>query len=315
MAPGPFRASSPLKKLSIGSWAYLFNQDRPTTDFHQVVHKLADMGYEGVELGGFDPHPNPDSYVSKAKRQQFRKMVVDHGLEFSALAADLWAQKLWSTPDQGPYVAAFSKNLFFAEDLGIQTIRVDTAEPIRRVAESGVSPEVIFQRCAAAFDLCAKLAANRGINVTWEFEPGFPLNKPSEIVGLARRVREDMDNPNFGVLFDTCHAHMCAAVGANQVGQIETLPGGALELLGQVKGLINHVHLIDSDGTLNEHNTSTHAPFGKGKLDFDALVPALLAAQVPSDWWCVDLCFWPNAWDVTASSKRFLDKLRQRYDK
>ena len=57
---------------------------------------------------------------------------------------------------------------------------------------------------------------------------------------------------------------------------------------------------IDSDGSLNEHNTSTHNPFGTGKLDFDKLAPALLKAGVPHDWWAVDLCFWPNAWDVTA---------------
>ena len=81
-------------------------------------------------------------------------------------------------------------------------------------------------------------------------------------------------NPNFGVLYDTCHAHMCAAIGANQPGEKETLPGGALELLQKLKGKITHVHLIDSDGSLNEHQTSTHNPFGTGKLDFDKLLPA-----------------------------------------
>jgi hypothetical protein len=48
-------------------------------------------------------------------------------------------------------------------------------------------------------------------------------------------------------------------------------------------------------------------------LDFDKLAPALLAAGVPHDWWCVDLCFWPNAWDVTAQSKKYLDKLREKH--
>src|SRR5262249_46993945 len=42
------------KKLSIGSWAFIFNQEKPTNDFHQVVHMLSDLGYEGVELGGFN---------------------------------------------------------------------------------------------------------------------------------------------------------------------------------------------------------------------------------------------------------------------
>lgn len=301
------------RKLSIGSWAFIFNQEKPTNDFHQVVHMLADLGYEGVELGGFNPHPGPDTCDTKEKRQHLKKLVKDHGLEFSALAADLWSQKLISVEDSGPFIAAFAKNVFFAEDLGIKTIRVDTVEPITVMKEKNLDSKLVMDRAVRAFDLCSKLAANRGINICWEFEPGFPLNKPSEILELVKRVRDDLKNPNFGVLYDTCHAHMCAVVGANQVGAKETLPGGEIELLQKLKGKITHVHLIDSDGTLNDHNTSTHNPFGTGKLNFDKLAPELMNCGVPNDWWCVDLCFWPKAWEVTADSKRFLDKLRQKY--
>jgi sugar phosphate isomerase/epimerase len=301
-----------MKKLSIGSWAYIFNQEVPTNDFHQILHKLSDLGYDGVELGGFNPHPGPDTCDTREKRQKLRKDVKDHGLEFSGLAADLWSQKLWSVEDSGPFIAAFAKNVFFAEDLGIDTIRVDTVEPVKKAIAEKTDPKIIFDRCVRAFDLCAKLAADRGMKICWEFEPGFPINKPSEIVAMVDAVR-GMGNPNFGVLYDTCHAHMCAAVGANQIGEKETLPGGAMELLEKLKGKITHVHLIDSDGSLNEHDTSTHNPFGTGKLDFDKLLPALSKAGVPNDWWCVDLCFWPHAWDVTADSKRFLDAMRKKY--
>lgn len=299
-------------KLSIGSWAYIFNQESPTNDFHVILHKLHDLGYDGVELGGFNPHPSPDTCDTRAKRAALRKEVSDHGLRFSALAADLWSQKLLTVEDSGPYIAAFAKNVFFAEDLGIDCIRVDTVEPITVLQKGQVDPKLAFDRAVKAFDLCSKLAANRGIRICWEFEPGFPINKPSEIIALVDAVR-GLGNPNFGVLYDTCHAHMCATVGANQIGQKETLPGGALELLEKLKGKITHVHLIDSDGTLNDHNTSTHNPFGTGVIDFDKLAPALTKAGVPSDWWCVDLCFWPHAWDVTADSKKFLDKLRAKY--
>jgi len=300
-------------RISIGTWAYLFNQDVPTNDFHTILHKLQDLGYDGVELGGFNPHPGPDTYPTRESRAKLKKEVADHGLKFSALAADLWSQKLLTQEDSGPFVAAFAKNVLFADDLGIDCIRVDTVEPITVVQQGQVTNEKAFERAVKAFDLCAKIAASRGIRIAWEFEPGFPINKPSEILALVDEVRVKRNNPNFGVLYDTCHAHMCAAVGANQIGTKETLPGGALELLQKLRGNITHVHLIDSDGTLNEHNTSTHNPFGTGVLNFDELVPAIQKAGVPSDWWCVDLCFWPNAWDVTAQSKKFLDKLRDQY--
>jgi sugar phosphate isomerase/epimerase len=304
------------RKLSIGSWAYIFNQEKPTTDFHQVLHMLHDLGYEGVELGSFGAHPTPVSHPTKADRQRLKKEVADHGMEFSGIAIDLWSFKKPgpSIMDENPtpYVAAFLGFTAFAADLGIKTIRVDTVEGPDFFQKSQMDPKLGMDRLTSVWNKCAKIAADFGMNVCWEFEPGFAFNRPSEITQLVDRVRAQ-GNQNFGVLFDTCHAHMCAAVGANHPGAKETLKGGAMELLQKLKGKITHLHFIDSDGTLNEHNTSTHNPFGTGKLNFDELTPALMNCGVPNNWWCVDLCFWPNAWDVTADSKRFLDKLRAKY--
>jgi sugar phosphate isomerase/epimerase len=154
-----------------------------------------------------------------------------------------------------------------------------------------------------------KAAADAGVYVTWDFEPGFAFNKPSDVF----RILEEVDHDNFGVQFDTCHAHMVAGVGAHQVGQRETLPGGALELAQRLRGKINHIHLIDSDGTLHDNHTSTHAPFGDGVLDFDKLLPELNQSGCPHDWWTIDLCFWPDAWKVTERCKKSLDQLRAKY--
>ena len=307
-------------RISIGTWAYLFNQEEPTTDFHTILHKLQDLGYDGVELGSFGPHPSPATHPTRASRAKLKKHIADHGLALSGIAIDLWAFKVpgVSILEEIPsaYLTAFLGWCQFAGELDAKTVRVDTvvgpnhftadAEGQKLGAEKGLD------RLASVWDKCSKMAADYGLNVCWEFEPGFAFNKPSEILKLVDAVKAK-GNPNFGVLYDTCHAHMCAAVGANHQGEKEILPGGALELLDKLKGKITHVHLIDSDGSLNEHNTSTHNPFGTGNLDFDKLAPAIQAAGVPTDWWCVDLCFWPNAWDVTAQSKKYLDGLRAKY--
>src|SRR5262245_10199228 len=304
------------RRLSIGSWAYIFNQEKPTTDFHQVLHKLQDLGYEGVELGSFGVHPTPMSHPTKADRLRLKKDIADHGLALSGMAIDLWSFKKPgpSILDENPtpYVAAFLGFAAFGADLEVKTIRVDTVEPPDFFEKSGMDRKLGMDRLVSVWDKCSKIAADHGMNITWEFEPGFCFNKPSEIYAIVDAVRAK-GNKNFGVLFDTCHAYMCAVIGANHAGTKETLPGGELELLQKLKGKITHVHVIDSDGSLNEHNTSTHNPFGTGKLNFDKLAPELINCGVPHDWWCVDLCFWPNAWDVTADSKRFLDKLRQKY--
>ena len=160
-----------MKKYSIGSWAYLFNQEQPTNDFHTLVHKLGHLGYAGVELLGHEPHPTPDSHDTKEKRQNLRKMVVDHRLEFSGYAPLMWTEKLWSIEDHRPFVALFEKNAIFAEDLGIKTMRIDTVEPIASAA--GFDPKLLFDRVVKAFDACSRIAANHGLTIAWEFEPGI----------------------------------------------------------------------------------------------------------------------------------------------
>jgi sugar phosphate isomerase/epimerase len=303
-------------KLSIGSWAYIFNQEVPTNDFHVILHKLQDLGYDGVELGAFGLHPTPVSHPTKADREKLKKTVADHDLGFSGIAVDLWSFKqpgpsiLVENPV--PYVSAFLGFTVFGHDLGIKTIRVDSVEPPNFFSTSKMDPKLGMDRLIQVWSKCSKMAADYGMNVCWEFEPGFLFNKPSEVTAIVDGVRA-LGNPNFGVLYDTCHAHMCAAIGANQPGEKELLPGGALEMLKNLKGKITHVHLIDSDGSLNEHNTSTHNPFGTGHLNFDQLAPELVNCGVPHDWWTVDLCFWPHAWEVTADSKKYLDKLKAKY--
>jgi sugar phosphate isomerase/epimerase len=306
-------------RISIGTWAYLFNQEVPTTDFHQILHKLQDLGYDGVELGSFGPHPSPATHPTKASRTKLKKEIADHGLALSGIAIDLWNFKTpgVSILDEIPsaYTTAFLGWCAFASDLDCKTIRVDSVlAPNYFETEEGAKLGYAKgqERIINVWDKCSKIAADFGLNICWEFEPGFVFNKPSEILAIVDGVR-GKGNPNFGVLFDSCHAHMAAAIGANHVGEKELLPGGALELLHKLKGKITHIHLIDSDGSLNEHNTSTHNPFGTGHLNFDELMPAIKESGVPHDWWCVDLCFWPHAWEVTADSKKFLDVLRAKY--
>ena len=61
-------------RLSIGSWAYCFGpyKDNPVP-FDTVLDKLCSLGFDGVELGGFPPHPHPAQFDTKAKRAELKK--------------------------------------------------------------------------------------------------------------------------------------------------------------------------------------------------------------------------------------------------
>ena len=81
-----------------------------------------------------------------------------------------------------------------------------------------------------------------------------------------------------------------------------------------LKGKIGHLHVIDSDGTLHNDETSTHRPFGEGNIDFNEVLDAVVHdAGYQGEWFTIDLCFWPEAWDVTERAKEFLAPYLEKY--
>ncbi len=307
------------KRTSIGTWAFLFNQKEPIA-FEEVVSGLQALHFDGLELGGFGIHPNPDALTTAEQRAAVRDLWESRGMGCSGLAADLWGEQLISAPSNESYLAAFRKNLQFCNDLGIEVIRVDTTEDPWVLGDvpgetrpekvtKQVAYDAALERVCDTWRQCAQEAADAGVRVVWEFEPGFAFNKPSDIF----RVIDGINHDNFLTMFDTCHADNVAAQGQRQPGTKETLTGGIRELAQRLKGKIGRLHLIDSDGTINEHMTSTHPPFGEGRLDFAEFMPAIVDAGCPDDWWTIDLCFWPNAWDATARCKSTLDELIKKY--
>ncbi|QGJ72109.1 Sugar phosphate isomerase/epimerase [Planctomycetales bacterium 10988] len=306
------------KRISIGTWAYAIGPyENDPVPFPEVVRKLKELNFDGLELGGFGVHPNPDLQTTKEERAAVRELWESVGMGCSGLAADLWSEKLISEEDNTSYLNTFRKNLEFCNDLGIDVIRVDTTEdpgilgpvPGEKPMEMTVDYDTALKRVASTWRRCAQEAADKGIRVVWEFEPGFAFNKPSDIFRVIDLVNHD----HFATMFDTCHANMVAVHGARQPGEKETLDGGIAELAQRLKGKIGRLHLIDSDDSLHDDHTSTHPPFGEGNLDFDSFMPAIVDAGSPDDWWTIDLCFWPNAWDATATCKNYMDELVQKY--
>ena len=300
------------KKLSIGTWAYAFGpyQDNPVP-FDTVVNKLGALKYDGVEIGAFKPHVHPDDYPSDLDRQGVVELVNKNGLAVSGVAADFWGDKGPATDaaQEGDYyIELFKKNVKLCADLGAPSIRVDTVSPPD--GAPGVDRDSAWKRIVDLWKTCSDIAQDAGVKVVWEFEPGFLFNKPSEVVQL----HDDVGHPNFSVLFDTCHAYMCGVIGARQPGAKETLPGGVAEFARMLKGRIGHLHVIDSDGTLHDNETSTHRPFGEGSVDFDEALDAWVNdAGYDGEWFTIDLCFWPDAWEVTANAKEFLTPYLEKY--
>jgi sugar phosphate isomerase/epimerase len=275
-------------KLSLGSWAFTFGpfSDDPWP-FSRVLEFIAEAGYDGVEINGFRPHPHPDDYDTAAKCKELVNEIEGYGLGISGYAPP-FGDVPPSEVDSESYLKVFRKSLAFCENSGISTLRIDTVTPPKSFSLDEY--EARFKCLTKTWHLAAKEAARRGVRVVWEFEPGFWLNKPSEV----KRVVEAVDHENFKLLFDTSHAYMGAVVGARQTGNKELLNGGVAEY-GRFLGImVGHFHLIDSDGSLHNNETSTHVAFGQGKIDFTDVLAAMKPVISNLPWWCVDFCFNPQ---------------------
>ena len=290
------------KKISIGSWAYAF-LETPIM-LPEACEKLSNLGFDGISMGGFVPHAAPKDWDTDEKRAELARLLSDNGLEVADYAVDLWSVDAIEDPEA--WIKLFEESSDFANKMGWKTIRVDTGSKNVAVPE-GMTYEEVRDLVVSNFKRISKYAAKYGQQVVWEFEPGFVVNEPKYIVEVYDRVNE----PNFSILFDTCHGHMSAS-GANHI-EPSPLKGGILEFIKMLKGKIGFVHVIDSDGTLNNDNTSTHSPFGEGILNFDEIIPALLDAGYDGDWWAVDLCECPDAWEATADCKKAVDRFNEKY--
>src|SRR5262249_30418274 len=158
--------------------------------------------------------------------------LQDKHLGVSGYAADFTTVNPLAAHNSRRYLDLFRRQLEMCVDLTSPTLRVDTIAAPGSIDDREYN--ACFDRLAALWRESAEIAQAAGIRMVWEFEPGFAFNKPSEILALHRRV----NHPNFRILFDTCHAYMCAVEGARQHSPRETLPGGPPELLRKLDGRI-----------------------------------------------------------------------------
>ncbi len=313
-----------MRRISIGTWAYAVGPYMNTpVPFGDVVKGLKELKFDGLELGAFFSHPNPENHPTRESRRTLKDLVESNGLVFSGIATDMWdypnhpSHLADATDDGVGYLAMVKKNLEFTRDLGITLFRVDTVQA-PDILGTKEKPATIDKNRAKdnvvrTWQKVCKMAADLGIQVTWEFEPGFVFNRPSDIVDIVNAVGEK----NFGAMYDTCHAYMCAVSGARHSGgPVEVSPNGMLDLAQKLRGKINAIQIIDCDGKLNEHGTSTHKVFGSEntKINFPPVLKELTAnSGCPHDWWTIDLCFEDGAWPKTSACKQGADLFKNLY--
>lgn len=293
----------------MSTWTFLFTPyDEAPQTLESVLDRASALGYDGVEIGWFPPHPTYVTLDSEAQRSAYRAEFDSRNLGIAGVVADfIDTPSILANADNSAFLSRLDQQLDLCASLGIDLLRLEIEDPPQVMRE--LDYEVAYERLVNTWMTAAEHGKERNVRVGWEFEPGTPFNSPSEIF----RIAEDVQHPSFGIIYDTTQAHNIA-LGLGQIAEEpEVLSGGQLEFLERLKGKITHIHLIDSNGTLYDNRFSNHIPFGEGDIDWETVMPALVAAGSEDDWWTVDVCFRPDAWPVFEEGLPFLQDLRDRF--
>lgn len=295
-------------KICRGSWCFTFGFD-PQVPLETVVRVLSAFGYDGIELAGFHGHATLERYPDRPRRRKLAKFIDSHGLEIAGYAPGPYGdfgRLPWATGDEcvvSEYEKFFTAHLKFCADCGIPAMRIDpgTFGPLSREADYRKA----WDRVVSLFRKHAEAGAKEGVLMLWELETSQIFVKPSETVKLLK----DVGHPNLKLLYDTGHCQACVALGHNQSQPAEILKGGQVEFLGMLTGQIGHVHLCDNDNSTWHNAFGSHLGFGKGILDFDAILQALVKAGYRGPWWSVDaIPMTTESWTDTWDGKLFLEK-------
>lgn len=297
-----------MKRISIGSWTFsLGPRAKNPEPWSDLLRKLKQLDFDGIEVAGFSVHPRPENQPTKEARERIKHEAAEIGIAFPSYIPDLWSETLITTDDTSSYIRAFRRGVEFAADIGAKAVCIDTLHPPTILHE--MDYETAKDRVVSTWKTCARFAADYGCYVAWEFEPIYVFNRPSDVI----RIVDEIDEENFGIAFDTCLAEMVGRHGLGQVGEKELLEAGCLEYARKLRGKINHIHLMDCDGIVHASGAANQCAFGEGTLNFDEILPELNRSGVPHNWWVIDPGVTEDSWSIAARCKESIDSLNRRY--
>ena len=215
-------------------------------DFEANVAKIADWGYNGVELAVRDP--------DLVDADELERVVSAHGLVVPAIGTgQAWGEEGLSFTSDDPAVrAAAIERIKSHVPLAARFDAVIILGLIRGITPEGQAHEQSMAYLVEALQVCAAVAAETGVRFALE-----PLNRYE--TDLIHTVADGLDlvervgAENFGLLLDTFHMNIEEPV-------IE-------ESIRACDDRIFHFHVADSNRWYP----------GAGHLDFESILETLFA--------------------------------------
>jgi len=273
-------------RLAFSSNAYL---DVPV---EEAIARIASFGYQGIELLADVPHAWPAGLL-EVQKDVIRKALNDYSMPISNINAFMmnaiadprqpYWHPGWTDPD--PHYRAIRREhtkraLKLAADLGAKTISTEPGGEVQPGQTREEATNIFYDEIMP----CLDVAADCGVTLLIEPEPGLLIEKFNEYLEFADRV----DHPFLALNFDIGHAY---CVGEDPA-----------EWVPRMKNHTRHYHFEDIADTRVHH----HLVPGEGAIDFVGVLKAI-AEHSPDVWITVELYPYRDEPDQAASTaKEFL---------
>ena len=247
----------------------LWSMDVTERSYDPVFERLAELGFDGVEIPIFDREV--DKYAELGERLERlgleRLAVSARGEGENPVAAD--------PAERANAVVATKANLDSAAALGAPLICGPLGAALGVFSGAGPTAEE-KARSVAYLREVAPYADERGVTIALEYLNRFEMYLTNSAADLAALVR-DVDHPRVRLMYDTFHAHI-----------EEKDPREALRACSDV---LVHVHLSENDrGTP-----------GTGQVDWDATFDGL--REIGYDDWVVIEAFGDALPELAAATR------------
>jgi sugar phosphate isomerase/epimerase len=224
----------------------------------ETIARIADLGYQGLELLADVPHAWPLD-LSNAQKDAIRRCLEKHGLTISNVNAFMmhaigdprnpYWHPSWIEPDR-TYRAVRREHtqraLQLAKELGAPSIQTEPGGPLETGRSRRAATDIFYDE----FMPCVEVAEQLEVSLLIEPEPGLMIETFEQYLEFVERV----DSPWVGLNFDIGHAYC--------VGQ------DPQDWIARMAAHTRHYHLEDIAAT-REH---AHLIPGRGAIDFPAVL-------------------------------------------
>ncbi len=203
------------------------------------VRKAADLGADGLQVYVVEGEMRPEA-MSAAKREDFRRLVADCGLEISALCGDLGGHG-FQRPEENKEKIRRSQ--------AIVDLAVDLQAPVV-TTHIGVVPDdcdaPIFQNQLLVCRLLGEYARERGV--------AFAIETGPEPAAVLRRLLDEVGSVGMGVNLDP--ANLIMVINEDPVQAVYTL-----------REHIKHTHAKDGVQLRPCDPVQVYAAFAEGGIE------------------------------------------------